>query len=433
MRDIYVLAILASLYPLILASPFVGTQVYAWLGFMVPYNQLWVPLPISWVAMAAGLTIIGWLIGKEPKNVFKTPIIWLLLVYYAWTTLTLQFAWAPGPAWEKWTEFSKVVLMCCLTAVMLTSRNRIHLMVWMLVLAFSFYAMRGTIVTLLAPGMNVIGAPGTPWAGTNGVARAFLMTAPLVYYLAFHSGNQVVRWAMMLLLAFFLLALLGTNSRGGWVAGLVAGGYFIYRSKHYVRLTIGALVLGLLLLAVIPEERLVNATQRFDTIQEHETDTSAQDRFKTWQFAWNIAVTNPVMGAGFDVFTLRLGRDRALAAHSNYFEVLAEHGFPGLFLYLWLVVACWFGCGRIERIGRRHFELYWARDLAIMLRVGLVGYLVGGLFINFAHNPLFYSYIALIGGTLAVTQREAVRLGVVEIKAKRSKRRGAAGHSVPAE
>jgi probable O-glycosylation ligase (exosortase A-associated) len=267
------------------------------------------------------------------------------------------------------------------------------------------------------------------------VARAFVMVAPLAYYLAFHSAHRYVRWGMLVVVACCGLALLGTNSRGGWVAGSAAGLYFLLRSKHRVRLAAGGLTLGLVLFLVVPDARWSNATERLDTVEQYEADSSAQQRFDVWRFAWSLALSRPVVGGGFEVFTLPLGRETVLAAHSNYFEALGEHGFPGFALYLGLVFASWFSCYRIEKLAKQHYELYWARDLAIMLKVGLTGYLVGGLFINFAHNPLFYSYIAIIGGTLLTVRREAVRLGLVPAPRRSSSRaqdaRGA--RTLPAE
>jgi putative inorganic carbon (hco3(-)) transporter len=407
MRDILVFGVLLALYPLVLASPFAGTQIYTWLSFSVPYHQTWNSLPFPWVALAGALTLLGWLVRREPKNVFRVPLIPLLFVYYAWTTITLQFALAPAAGFDKWEDFSKIVLMTCVTAAMLNDRTRIQGMAWMFGLAFAYYGVWGGIVTVLAPNMNVVGPPGTPWAQTNGVARAFVMTMPLVGYLYFHSRHRYARLALLGLLACYALALVGTNSRGGWVAAFAGGSYLIWRSRQRLRLATALAVVAAVLLMLIPEPRHERAAERLDSIDAYEYDASAQSRFEVWSFGYDLALSRPIVGGGFEVYTLPLGRERALAPHSNYFEVLGEHGFVGLALYLALLVGAWRACRNVERMAAHRIDLFWARDLSILLRAGLLGYAVGGIFINFAHNQLFYAYLALVGGTLLTVRRAA--------------------------
>ena len=76
--------------------------------------------------------------------------------------------------------------------------------------------------------------------------------------------------------------------------------------------------------------------------------------------------------------------------------MLGEHGYVGLLLFLlvwWLA----FGLSRqIVRAARGHGGQDWARDLALMCQVSLVGYAVGGTFLSLAYFDLPYNLVVLL-------------------------------------
>ncbi len=82
--------------------------------------------------------------------------------------------------------------------------------------------------------------------------------------------------------------------------------------------------------------------------------------------------------------------------HSIYFQVLAEHGYVGLALYLLLVLSCL--CDHCARCGRSAAP----RDdndvgqYAHMFRVSLVGFLISGLFLGRAYFDYFFAIVACL-------------------------------------
>ena len=74
--------------------------------------------------------------------------------------------------------------------------------------------------------------------------------------------------------------------------------------------------------------------------------------------------------------------DDVHAAHSIYFQVLGEHGWAGLGLYLLLGFLTWrTGTWVIQRT--RHIEeLQWATEMVRMIQVSLLGFMVGGAFLS---------------------------------------------------
>ena len=137
---------------------------------------------------------------------------------------------------------------------------------------------------------------------------------------------------------------------------------------------------------------------RIASIADYEEDGSAQSRFESWGYALEVARDSPIVGGGFEIFR---GNEAATAvgyrsAHSIYFETLAEHGYPGLAVFLMLGIGAYLSAGSIIRRARDHPDLAWAADLAAMVQVSIAAYAVAGLFLNLATFDLYYHLIAVV-------------------------------------
>jgi probable O-glycosylation ligase (exosortase A-associated) len=132
--------------------------------------------------------------------------------------------------------------------------------------------------------------------------------------------------------------------------------------------------------------------------------------------AWNLA-RDRFIGGGFEIATPLLFAKYAPnplgihAAHSIYFQVLGEHGFIGLALFLLLWFATWRMANRVRREVTGLPELEWAGKLVSMVQVGLVGYFVGGAFLSLAYFDLPYDMMVmvLIARRIVDTELAAVR------------------------
>jgi probable O-glycosylation ligase (exosortase A-associated) len=113
------------------------------------------------------------------------------------------------------------------------------------------------------------------------------------------------------------------------------------------------------------------------------------------------------------------------AVHSIYFRVLGEQGFAGLFLFLGLLFASWRSCSRVRQLTRGAPERRWAYDLASMLQVTLVAYMVSGAFLPMSYFDLTYQLMALSALLAAFCMRETSATGALS---QPSVRRRVAGH-----
>jgi probable O-glycosylation ligase (exosortase A-associated) len=134
-------------------------------------------------------------------------------------------------------------------------------------------------------------------------------------------------------------------------------------------------------------------------------------RIYAWQAAFNIA-KDRVLGGGFEYPSREViakyspSPDYVAVAHSIYFQTLGEHGFVGLGLFLLFWSLVWRGSGRIRRRARDDPELGWAYSLMSAIQVSLVGYFVGGAFLNLAFWDMPYYLYAAVVVTSYVVRRE---------------------------
>jgi probable O-glycosylation ligase (exosortase A-associated) len=137
------------------------------------------------------------------------------------------------------------------------------------------------------------------------------------------------------------------------------------------------------------------------SIDNYQEDASAMGRINAWKFATNVAADLP-LGGGFGVFTPRMFKfyapepQRFHVAHSIYFQVLGDHGYLGLLIYLGLFFCAWRTGSRMISHCRDKPELAWANTLARMCQVSIIGFMMAGAFLSLPYYDLIYYIFAIL-------------------------------------
>ena len=397
MRSILVTLLIFGSLPLIVVKPHVGVLVWSWIGYMNPHRLTWGFAYDFSFAMVVGLvTIAAWLFSREPKTLPWHPLVLLLAAFAAWVSFTTLFAAYPDHAQWKWDRTIKILLFNgFVTLGLITTRQRLDALIWVIVLSLGFFALKGAVFTVLTGGVYRLQGPaGSFIADNNSFGMALLMTMPLVRYLQLTAQSRWMRLGLLALLVCFLVAVLGTYSRGAMVGLAVTALALLVKSRHRMRL---ALVAGLALAAAVqfmPE----HWHARIASIFAYEEDASAQARIASWRYALEVAREHPVVGGGFEVFRGNQAATPAgyRSAHSIYFEMLGEHGWVGLGLFLALGFGAYRTARSVIRRASEDQELSWAADLASMVQVSIAAYAIAGLFLNLATFDLYYHLIAIV-------------------------------------
>ncbi|MFT3847198.1 MAG: putative O-glycosylation ligase, exosortase A system-associated [Propionivibrio sp.] len=400
MRDLVLALIVFGAIPFILRAPFVGLLTWVWLGIMNPHKLSWGwAFDMPFAQIVAVCTLLSILLNSKKLYGFpKDRASIALILFVLWLGVSPLFSFHPEEEFERWLQPTKIIFMTLMALVIVGKRDQVHKLVWALALSVGFFGIKGGIFTLSSGGSyRVWGPPGGAIADNNALAVALVMTVPLFRYLQLHTENKWIRRAALAAMGLCAISAIGSQSRGAFLA-MAAIGFLLWTKSRQKGL------IGLLFVAALPIAWLLmpeSWSERMLTIQTYDQDASAMGRINAWQAAWNLAVDRFPIGVGFafdnaDVFARYAPNpSNVLVAHSIYFQILGQHGFMGLLLFLMVFGFTWLNFGWVARNTKANPGMAWAHDLATMSQVTLTGYAVGGAFLNLAFFDLPY-YLVVI-------------------------------------
>ncbi len=421
LRDILVTGffVFAAIYAL--KRPYYGALLWVWIGIMNPHRLTWsFAFSLPFAMAAAAVTMLGLVLHyKEARWPRGAPVV-VLILFTIWMGLTTVSAIHLEPSIERYIEVLKVMVMTVVVGMLVRTRNEIVGLVWVIVLSLGYYGVKGGIFTIMTGGAHrVWGPPASIIQSNNELAVALIMALPLMYFLAqeiavaarfpvlHRIGEKWLRRGLYVAMALCAAAAIGSQSRGAFLAIIAMSAMLWWRSKSKVTIGVILIVLAPVGLLSMPDHWF----DRMQTIQTYEEDASAMGRINAWTMAINIA-NDRTMGAGFTTATRFVYElyapdpGKTLVAHSIYFQVLGEHGYIGLALYLLFWYLTYRTAGRLVRSSRGVAELSWAETLGNMAKVSIVGFAVGGAFLSIAYWDMpYYLMMALVCANMLVNER----------------------------
>jgi probable O-glycosylation ligase (exosortase A-associated) len=418
MRDVLLLLLLPVMLYLMSKRPFIAVGMWVWTALFFPNGWVYgLASSIRYNLLFAIIAIIGYVIYKpKPKANFGS-IGALVLLFFLWTTMSSITTLGYVPVvWDIWSRFLKVVILFVM--VMLVTENKLHVdfLLWCVVLSVGFYAdLEGLKFIASGGGHNIVGMPTHVLGDRNELAVAFVMTLPIAFYLLGEYGkrSRIVQMGLLGTIALLVISVIGTNSRGGFIALVVLGGYLYVKSDRKILLTI--LIVGLA--AGVGYLASADWMARIHTIKSADHDESFMSRVVAWKLSFIMATRHPIFGGGFkslEYFPVwaDLSKDFASfpwfytgesvpnpsvgrAAHSIYFQVLGDHGFFGLAIYLAIMANAFFKARAVARKARREDAPRWIANLATTLQLSIFAFAVGAAALSFAYFDLIFTLFAL--------------------------------------
>lgn len=417
MRDLMMLGAMLVFVPLSLANAFIAYLLWGWTAVLSPVYYLYgfmqsVRFNMLFALVAIAMLVFGRL--KNPGKFTLNPTTGLLILFALHGSLSAAFAYPHNPFnLEYYTGLMKVMVFCLLMPVFVNSRLRIHAMLIMVILGLGFHGtLEGLKFLASGGGHRVSGIPTTMMGDNNHFAVAMVMSVPIAYYLSHYSKTRLVRFGFFCGMLLAVAAILGTYSRGGFL-GLTVVGLGVAMGAPKKWLAVGLVLLGAVtVIAFAPESWF----DRIQSIQNAGEDTSFMGRVAAWRISSAIALENPIFGGGFHALQLQSTWNTfkessgllgfvdiphmpliAKAAHSIYFEVMGDLGFVGLFIFLAVLGNALWTRRQIKRLAKQGGEqLKWAGDLANLLGVSLMAYMVGGAGVSLAYFETMYVLVMLM-------------------------------------
>lgn len=419
MRDVFLLAILPFLLYAMAMRPFIALGLWVWTALFFPNAWVYGPAgAIRYNLLIAGFTIGGWLLSKQKARLYLTTTGWLVLVFFAWTTVSsfLQIG-DPIATWDYWNRFLKIVILFVFVLLIVERKLHIDFMLWCIVLSIGFYGNLEALKFVASGGGHMIeGLPGHVLGDRNDLAVAFVMTLPICYYLMTEYGDKsrIIWFGLVCTMGLLVLGVIGTQSRGGFISLLVLGAYFFIKSDRKIMLSLAIVVLVVIAAQLASSEWL----SRIDSIDSANQDASFMGRVVAWKLSFILACEHPMFGGGFRALEsypvwMELSQQfhsfpwfytgdavpdvrRSHAAHSAYFQVMGDHGFGGLILYLSILLTSFLRSRRIHKVASRTGMPSWIKNLNTMLQLSLFAFCVGSAALSFAYFDLSFALIALL-------------------------------------
>jgi putative inorganic carbon (hco3(-)) transporter len=410
MRDIALTLVVLSFIPLILSRAWLGILAMAWIGYMNPHRLCYsFAFSFPFFSSMAGLTLLATLISREPKRIPLRREVFVLLTLVLWMNVTYLVALNPQGATLEWKRTMPTMAFMFMTLVLINTAERIIALVWVIALSFAFFGVKGAVYTVLSGGSGmVLGPESTFIEDNNHLAVALSMTIPLLRFLQLQTKSRILRAGLGVTMICCAFSILATYSRAGFLSlGLVAVVMW-WNSRRKLLLGLAVPAVAVALLAFMPAEWV----DRMNTIKAADEDASTLGRFNAWRFAFELAKARPLTGGGFRSFTPELfyryapDPENHHAAHSIYFEMLGDHGFVGLSLFLTLLFLTLFSASGIRKRARGKPELLWASDLSAMVQTSLAVYMIGGASLSLAYFDLPYHLVIIIVACKEVVSRE---------------------------
>jgi probable O-glycosylation ligase (exosortase A-associated) len=438
MRDLAFALMLLAALPLALARPFNAYLLWGWTALLAPTTYFY-----GWMVgnrvnfVCAVLTLVLLALGRVPWRDYQpNKVTWLYVLLAAHATLAFLLAYPGNPDNEKYLEFLiKGLLFCLVMPFFVRERVHFHAMFIVIALGLGVHGVLNGLKTVASGGgHNMVGPAGTMLGDRNHLSTALAVVLPVLFYLQTHTVNRLIRLGYLGAFCIVVLAILGGGSRAGFIAVSVVGLWLVLtaRRKGMALMLVGGAVLAFL--AFAPED----ITSRLTTIKEAGEDSSFMGRVIAWKISSAIALENPVFGGGFHAVQVQAIWDRfkmspgllgfldlpvpefsAKAAHSIYFEVMGDLGFVGLGLFLFILVRALWSRLAIKRMTTQLGVSYqWARDMADMLMLAVLAYMVGGASVSLAYLEVIYMVVMLmellrlhVAGAFALAERKAVAPG----------------------
>ena len=412
-RDLFLIALYVVAVPASFLQPFVGVLFWAWISYFNPQDFTWglaSHIPIGYlVAIPTVLGLAFTKIKQAPPLTLQTLLLVVLWLWFCLTTanvfLSAELKHHSADTVAALWQVSKTFAMFLIALMLITDFQRLRW--WYLVTggSFALFALKIGLWGVATGGaFRAYGPRNSMIYDNNDFGVAMNMALPMFIGLAKTERSRWLARCFKAAVPMGIIAVILTYSRGALLGLVVVLAAMVMKSRRRLPALIAALVLAAIVFVAAPGKWV----ERMQTLRDVNQDQSAQARFHSWTFSYRLVRNHPVLGGGFQTHTPELylryniKTDHVQGPHSIYFQVLGEHGFPGLMLFLLLAFSSWWSGGKLARHFLQHSEFTGSEEsrelyeYAKMVQLSLIPFLISGAFLGLAYFDLYYQLVATV-------------------------------------
>jgi probable O-glycosylation ligase (exosortase A-associated) len=411
----------------LLYAPFAPAAIYHFFAVLRP-QFLWqdaLPEGLPWSMILAVSSILSAIVFRLSYWVAPNRYIGVLLpklnvghalfgLFAFWISLSYVNAEHPEVSDPFFADYRKLFIMFFVTSLVMVTVRQVGLLYLLVTFALMYIAFEDNQLYYLHGRFNF---RDRVFAGldNNGAALLLAMGVPLCIY-AWDGLHHRIRWIFPVGAVLIVHAVLISQSRGAMLSLLLTCPLYLIRGqrKRWILAAYGA---GALIVGLLAGQQIV---ERFSTIKEAKQDASAQNRFTTWNIAWDMANERPVFGYGIrnsSLYTHKYGADEeGRVIHSTYLQIAADSGLVGLGTYILFLLGAFY-CGfRACQRTRRWLkdspddpDARWAYTAACGAEGSLLVFVIGATFLSLEtfEPPYIVAMIAIQLWSIAQVPRAA--------------------------
>lgn len=412
MRDAIIMALILGSAPFCLVNPYFGVLMWSWIAYFNPHRYAWGVMRNFPVAMVIGIpTLLGTLFARKMNRQIFTRETTLLLLLWIWFCFTMFYA-TQVPAlsghvadgMQELQKVSKILLMIIPMILLVNSKEKLKYLLLVTAFSFGVRAIFGALFGFRTGGESrVYGPEGSFIEDNNAFALALNMTLPVFFFLAREEKNKLLRNTLRMCFGCSIVCILLTYSRGGLLGLAVVLAAIAIKTKRKLFAFVMLLAVALVVISFAPDKWMT----RMGGFLGGHVDGSAQERLIAWDMTWNFVQDYPITGGGFetspDEAIFQRYATEALPSgiksqgpHSIYFQVLGDHGFVGLGLFILLIGSCWITLRALRKRARKQPTATWVVSYSHMMETSFLGYLSSGAFLGLAYFDLYFQLVGCV-------------------------------------
>lgn len=421
MRDLIVLVVLLAFILPGLTRPYLAFAGYLWVDTVVPQGQVFGFLANQPISMVMAIVcLVSLILGVRKLSSTESKFVPFLFVFFIiWITVSSIYSEFPIFAWNKWDTAVKTLIMAFLLMFTITTRKQLELVILILFCSLMFYMASAGPKSLLSGGgygvSLILGGSNAGLAESSTLACVAVMTLPIIGYLQKHTTllpariakNRAV-WVATSILC--LATVIGSTARTGLVVLVAYVGIKSLRFRSLIKIVPLALFAAFTIYQFAPESWF----ERMATTGDVANQSVSSDRIAVWLWTLDYVAERPLIGGGFNSYLangglLGLYDERLIdyqgvrAFHSIYFEVLGEHGYVGLSIFIALISSTIL----VNRslLKRKDIDER-TKDFCLTMNHTIILFCIGGFFIGIAFKPILYQLIAISIAHHTITYKE---------------------------
>jgi len=370
-------------------------------------------LPLAQIAIIG--SIISFVLERRKLANYNFQNI-LILLFLFWMFVSYLFSIDRESSWQPLVDFIKVIVVYFLLINIINEKQRLYWFAVVLILIhlkFSQFLTRGMLLRGIGLGKSGLYAGAGLLSNPGDLATALATVFGISYYLAKLDHARLfnffkVQWLFIAGAITIPIGIIASNTRGALLAIAVSSLGIVHKSKRKFLAVLLLILAGFVLIALIPNWERYQQTGT-------DADTTTQIRTRLLRISLQMLEEYPWTGGGPNNFvfvdkSFSSSEKVKLVQHNIYLQAATELGYPGLLLFVAIILGCFYNHRKTRRILiEKKLDDSFLHALSHGLDISIIGFMVSAFFVSVLYYPIFWIFVIIGVALLDIAKRLPVK------------------------